>query len=70
MTGTRFIVVWLRRLEWPRGVLPRGGTGFYFVENLYTIVLWYVCPGFNSTDGKFGLFGESGWCCGSRQKPV
>src|SRR5258708_39742993 len=27
-------------------------------------------PGLRTVLGKFGLFGESGQCCGSRQKPV
>ena len=30
--------------------------------NLNTVAVVYFCPGLNTTDGKSGLFGESGKC--------
>jgi hypothetical protein len=36
--------------------------------NLNTVVLLKSMPGFNTEDGNFGLLGESGKCCVSRQR--
>ncbi len=42
---------------------------FHFsVVNLYVVVVLYFSPGFKTTDGNLGWFGESGKCCVSRQK--
>lgn len=41
----------------------------YLVENLKTVVLSNFWPGRRTVDGKWGLLGESGKCCVSRQKP-
>src|SRR5262245_12832724 len=35
-----------------------------------TVLDAYSCPGFTIVVGKFALFGESGKCCVSRQKPL
>ena len=38
--------------------------------NANTVVDRYSCPGLRIVDGNSGLFGESGKCCVSRQKPA
>ena len=43
--------------------------GVRYVENRKMVVLWNVAPGFRTTEGNFGWFGESGKCCVSRQNP-
>src|SRR5688572_22556283 len=40
------------------------------VLKAYTVLDLYSSPGFSVVDGKEGLFGESGKCCVSRQKPL
>jgi hypothetical protein len=39
---------------------PAVARGSYFAENLYTVVLVNVSPGFSVVVGKSGWFGESG----------
>ncbi len=44
---------------------------FHFVTpNVNTVCVRYSAPGRSVVVGNFGLFGESGKCCVSRQKPV
>jgi hypothetical protein len=43
--------------------------GRHFAVNRNTVVDANAWPGRRTTVGKFGLFGESGKCCVSRQKP-
>ena len=41
---------------------------FYLLTpNLYMVFCVYCPPGFSTTDGKYGWFGESGKCCASKQ---
>ena len=61
----QYVAVCIRRPELQLGhLVPRpSGSSFsiYFsTPNLYTVVVLYSCPGRRTTDGKAGLFGESG----------